>query len=205
MNEVIEKTIDALKKHGFKAEAAKDKDECREMVLALIPENAKVGVPGSASVRATGVVDELKKRGNELYDHWREGINPGEAFKVRKLQIVSDVLLTSTNALSMTGEMVNVDGVGNRVAPMIFGPGKVIIVAGKNKIVPDLEAARERIKKIAAPIRAKELNLKLPCVEKGECTDCNSPMRICRAEVIIHRPPSLTQTTVIIVDEELGN
>ena len=205
MDEVIEKTFNALKKHGFKADFAKDRDECREKVMAMIPAGAKVGVPGSASVRAVGLVDALKEKGHELYDHWQEDLNPADAFKTRKQQLQADVLLTSTNALSMTGELVNMDGVGNRVAPMIFGPGKVIIVAGKNKIAPDLEAARERIRKVAAPVRAKELNVKVPCVEKGECTDCNVPMRICRAEVIIHRPPSLTQTTVIIVDEDLGN
>ena len=205
MNEVIEKTVAALKKHGFEAEAVASRDECREMILKMIPAGAKVGVPGSASVRAIGVVEELKKRGHELYDHWEPGLSPLDALKIRKQQLLCDVLLSSTNALTMTGELLNMDGIGNRVAAMIFGPGKVIIVAGRNKIVPNLESARDRIQKIAAPRRAKEMNLPTPCAKDAQCPDCNVPSRICRAEVVLHRKPSLTQIKVIIVDEDLGN
>jgi ferredoxin len=96
------------------------------------------------------------------------------------------------------------DGIGNRVAASIFGPFKVIFVIGQNKITPDLESARQRIKDIAAPRRARELKMKPPCAETGKCIDCSSPVRICRAEVILHRAPSLTQTNVIIVEEDLG-
>jgi len=205
MNELVEKTMEALKKHGFKVEAANDRSEAREKALAIIQDGAVVGVPGSASVRATGLVEALKEKGHTVYDHWDESLSMPDQMKARKAQLTSDVLVTSANAVSMTGEIVNMDGVGNRVAPTVWGPGKVILIVGVNKIEKDLDSARERIRKIAAPIRAKELNIKLPCVEKGECTDCNSPARICRAEVIIHRPPTLTQTFVIVVDEELGN
>ncbi len=205
MEEVIQKTMDNLKKHGFKAEYAKDKAEALEIALKEIPKKGSVSLPGSASARAIGVVEALKERGNEVLDHWDEGLSPGEVMMVRKKQITADAVVTSANAVSMTGEIVNMDGFGNRVSPTIFGPGKVVFIVGRNKIAPDLEAARERIKKVAAPIRAKELDAKTPCAETGKCTDCNSPVRICRAEVILHRRPVLTQTTVIIVDEELGN
>jgi len=204
MDEVIEKTMNALKKHMFNPVYVKDKEEAKQKVLEMVPKGATVGIPGSSSVRATGVVEELEKD-HELFDHWKEGLSMPEQMQARKKQLTCDVLLTSANAVSMTGELVNMDGFGNRVAPMLYGPAKVIIVAGKNKIAEDLDAARERIKKVAAPKRAKELNVKVPCAEKGECTDCNVPMRICRAETIIHRQPSMTPTTVIIVDEELGN
>lgn len=205
MDEVIEKTMSALKKHGFNPVYAADRAECREQILKMVPGNAKVAAPGSASVRATGVVEALVERGHEVFDHWKEGLTPLETMQVRKQQVTADVVITSANAVSMTGELVNMDGVGNRVAPTIYGPGKVIIVAGKNKIAPDLEAARARVRNVAAPKRAKELNMKTPCAETGACTDCNTPMRICRAEVILHRQPSLTQVTVIIVGEDLGN
>ncbi len=205
MDELVGKAIESLKKHGFKAEHAKDLDECRELVMKQVPSGACVGIPGSSSVRAAGLVEALKAAGHEVLDHWDESLSPVEVMKMRKDQLTCDVLITSANAVSAKGELVNMDGFGNRVAPTISGPSKVVLVVGKNKIVADLDAARERIRKVAAPIRAKELNLKLPCVEKGECTDCASPMRICRIEVILHRPSMFTPTTVIVVDEELGN
>lgn len=200
MEEKVEKTIEALKKHKFNAVYAGDRREAKEKIMELVPKGAAVAVPGSASVRATGAVEALKERGCEVFDHWSD---PSPL--VRKKQLTADAILLSANALAMTGQIVNMDGIGNRVAPSIFGPGRVIFVVGKNKITADLESARERIHKIAAPRRALELKLKVPCAETGQCTDCNSPLRICRAEVILHRPPSLTQTTVIVVDEELGN
>ena len=204
MDEVIEKTIAALKKHSFKAQFANDLAEAKELILKLVPKNASVAIPGSATVRATGVVEDLKERGNELFDHWDPTLNKAQEMMIRKKQPAADVCLTSVNAVSMTGELVSMDGFGNRVASTIFGPQKVIFVVGKNKITPDLEVARDRIRKVAAPARAKEMETKSPCIEKGECIDCNSPMRICRVELILHRQPIMTMTTVIIVDEELG-
>jgi L-lactate utilization protein LutB len=204
MDEVIEKTIAALKKHSFKAEFANNLEEAKEIILKQIPKNASVAIPGSATVRATGAVDALKERGNELFDHWEPDLNKAQEMMIRKKQPTADVCLTSANAVSMTGEIVNMDGFGNRVASTIFGPQKVVFVVGKNKIAPDLEAARDRIRKVAAPARAREMECKTPCTEKDECTDCSSPMRICRVELILHRQPVMTMTTVIIVDEELG-
>jgi hypothetical protein len=97
------------------------------------------------------------------------------------------------------------DGIGNRVAATIFGPGRVVIVAGRNKIVPTLSAGRKRIMNIAAPKRARELEIKTPCAQTGVCSNCDVPDRICRVEVILHRAPSLTPIAVIVVDEDLGN
>jgi len=203
MDEKIEKTLQGLRKHGFEAEAVANRAECRARLLELIPAGATVGVPGSRTVRETGIVEALKSRGEQLFDHWTA---PAEdSLAVRKSQLGCDVLLVSTNALTERGELVNRDGIGNRAAAMVFGPRQVVVVAGKNKIVADLEAAEERIRKIAAPRRAKELNLQTPCVAKGECQDCNHAQRICRATVIIHRRPSLTPMRVIVIDEDLGN
>ena len=89
----------------------------------------------------------------------------------------------------MTGEIVNVDGVGNRTNAMSFGPGKVIIIAGINKLTPDLESALQRVRNIAGPMRAKSLGMQTPCAETGICSDCNSPQRICRITTILHRQP----------------
>ncbi len=200
MEEKLEKAVSGFKKHFFNAVYAADGKEALERVLELVPEGASVAVPGSATVREIGVVEALEDRGHQVFDHWKDK-DP----TVRKKQLGADVLVTSANAAAMTGEIVNMDGIGNRVAPTIFGPAQVIFVIGKNKLAEDLDQARSRVKEVAAPKRAKELGMKTPCAETGECNDCNTPLRICRAEVIIHRPPSLTKTAVVIVDEELGN
>lgn len=200
MEDIIEKALAGLTDHYFKAVYAADSKEALNKVLELVPEGASVAVPGSATVRQAGVVEALHEKGHEVFDHWQDK-DPA----VRKKQQSADVLITSANALSQTGEIVNMDGIGNRVAPSIFGPAQVIFVVGKNKIVSDLDAARARVKEVAAPKRAKELGMKTPCAQTGECNDCNTPLRICRAEVIIHRPPSLTRTAVVIVDEDMGN
>jgi hypothetical protein len=203
MDQKIEKTIKALQNHGFAAEYAADRAGAKARLLELIPTGATVGVPGSRTVRETGIVEALKSRGEQVFDHWTA---PAEdSLAVRKSQLACDVLLVSTNALTEAGELVNRDGIGNRVAAMVFGPRQVVVVAGRNKLVADLLAAEARIRRIAAPRRAKELNLQTPCVKAGECQDCNHAQRICRATVILLRRPSLTPIRVMVVGEDLGN
>jgi len=201
----IEKALKMLNRHGFNAEFVADKESAREKILERIPKDAKVGIPGSKTIRQLGLDKALLERGQIIFDHWQTGLSEEDVLKMRKAQLRSDVLLSSANAITETGELYNMDGVGNRIAPMIFGPELVIIVAGVNKLVPDLKAARERLQKIAAPRRAAELDLKLNCTAKGECDDCNSPGRICRAELILHRQPALTEYEIYIVGQELGN
>ena len=205
MEEKIQAVLKALNRHGFKAAFIADEESAKKLILERIPRDAKVGIPGSKTIRQLGLDQALRERGQTTYDHWLPGLNAEEVLKMRKAQLSCDVLLCSANAITETGEIYNMDGVGNRIAPMIFGPKLVLIAVGPNKIVPDLEAARERLRKIAAPQRASELNLKLTCVKTGECDDCNSPARICRAELILHRAPSLTKIEVYIIDKELGN
>jgi len=205
MEKKIEAAIKALARHGFKAEFVADKEAAAKIILERIPKEAKVGIPGSKTIRQLGLDKALSARGQVVFDHWQPGLNAEENLKTRKAQLTSDILLTSANAITETGEIYNMDGVGNRIAAMAFGPNLVIIVAGQNKIAPDLAAARERLQKIAAPKRAAELNLKLPCVKTEECDDCNSPARICNAELILHRRPTLTKMEVYIIGEDLGN
>jgi len=203
MEEKIERTLKALKSHGFETEYLPDRAAVRARLLELIPQGATVGLPGSRTVRDTGIVEALRERGEQISDHWTAPAQ--DMLQTRKSQLTCDVLLSSANALTETGELVNKDGIGNRVAAMMFGPRQVVIVAGKNKIVPDLASAEDRIRKIAAPKRAKEYNLQTPCVKAGECQDCNHAQRICRATVILHRRPMLTPLRVIVVGEDLGN
>lgn len=201
---MAERTIENLKKHGFDAHYFKDTNEARAFVLELIKPFNSVGVGGSNTVRALGLVEELVKIGKEVYDHWRSGLSKEEELNIRLMQGRSDCFLTSANAISETGEVVNVDGIGNRIAAMAFGPKRVIVITGMNKVRPDLASALKRVKEVAGPMRAKSLNVKTPCVETGVCMDCNSPQRICRITTILHRKPGLTDVTVVLIGEELG-
>lgn len=203
----IERTLAALRKNGFDVMYIPNKKEVAAKVLELIPSNTLVGVGGSVTVRELGLLEILKSRGNRIADHWQarhEELAPEEVMKVRRLLLNSDVLLTSTNAVTETGHLVNVDHAGQRVAAMIFGPKKVVIIAGVNKIVRDVNEALERIKNVAAPMNARRLNKKAPCTVTGICSDCDSQDRICNVTTIIERRPVHTDILVILIGEVLG-
>ncbi len=138
-----------------------------------------------------------------VYDHW----SPPENMSDRELRLMQgrcDCFFCSANAVSITGEIVNVDGVGNRNNAMAFGCPKVIIIAGVNKVTETLDAALARIREVAAPMRARSLNLETPCATAGRCTDCNTAQRICRITTILHRKPMMTDVSVILVNASLG-
>ncbi len=196
--------VENLRAHGFDAHYYGEVASAREKALDLIKGFNSFGIGGSDTVRAMGIVEELKKMGKIVYDHWVDGLRPEEDLEIRLRQGRAECFISSANAISKTGEIVNVDGIGNRVTGTIFGPKKVLILAGINKVRPDLPSALNRVKEIAGPMRAKSLNRNTPCVETGTCHDCNSPQRICRITTILHRKPALTDISVVIVGEELG-
>jgi len=203
----VSKTISALKKNGFDAEYYENREEVISRIMGLVPADADVGLGGSVTLRQLGRPDLLRDWGREVADHWaarERGATPEEDMELRRRHINSDVFITSTNALTETGELVNIDGGGQRVAAMIFGPGRVIVVAGVNKIVRDVDEALWRARNVASPMNAKRLRLKTPCAETGECSDCDSPHRICNATTIIHRKPRRAEITVILIGEDLG-
>ncbi|WP_243113657.1 lactate utilization protein [Desulfofundulus salinus] len=150
------------------------------------------------------VAEALREMGKELLIHGLPELSPEERLTIMRRQLTCDLFLTGTNALTLTGCLVNIDATGNRVASMVFGPKKVIIVAGRNKLVEDEEEAIKRIKAYAAPPNARRLNCKTPCVETGFCADCNSPDRICRIITVMERKPRLTDVRVLVVNEDLG-
>jgi hypothetical protein len=193
-----------LKKNGFDAHWVADVESARELIVPMLAEYRSFGFGGSETVRKLGLVEHLTTRGLTVHDHWQAGLSPQESLSIRKAQLLSDCFFCSANAITLTGEIVNVDGVGNRTSAMAFGPGKVFIVAGMNKVTNDLPAALQRIKDTAAPMRAKSLGMKTPCAETGVCGDCHSPQRICRITTILHRQPMLTPTTVVLVNQPLG-
>ncbi len=198
------KTVQALEKNNFTSSYVKTKQEAVEQILALIPEGATIGVGGSWTVGQLGVVAELEKRGHVIYNHGKPGLSPEEALAARRAQLTCDVFLCGTNALTMDGKLVNVDGIGNRVASMMFGPKQVIVAAGVNKIVRNVEEAEKRIELLAAPINNKRLSRPNPCTTTGMCMDCQLPTRICNITTIIRKRPSLTPINVVIIGEELG-
>lgn len=199
-----EACIKALKKHGFDAYFVSSIEEARELILEMISGYETFGFGGSDTTRSLGVLEELVSMGKTVYDHWQKGLSKEDDLTLRIQQGRCDCFLCSANAVSVTGEVVNVDGVGNRTNAMTFGPKKVVIVAGMNKVRPDLESAMARVKEIAAPMRAKNLNMKTPCAETGFCNDCNAPQRICRVTTILHRKPMMTDISIVLINQTLG-
>ncbi len=199
-----EKAVENLKKHGFDAHFVGSVDEAKELILNMVQDFETFGFGGSDTTRSLGLIEALKEKGKIIYDHWQQGLSKEEDLDIRLSQGRADCFVCSANAISATGEVINEDGIGNRTNGMTFGPKKVIVVAGINKVRPDLDSALQRIKEVAGPMRAKSLGMATPCAETGFCTDCNSPQRICRITTILHRKPMLTDISVILINEELG-
>jgi len=198
------KAVAELEKNNFTAAYFSDRASAAAQILKLVPDGAKVGFGGSMTIQAMGIREKLAEKKCTLLDHNKEGLALEERNAIRRQQLLSDVFLCSSNAVTMRGELVNVDGAGNRVAAMMFGPGRVIIVVGINKLVNTLEEAHERIKTVAAPVNNKRLNYQNPCVESGQCMNCRSKTRICNLTTILHRRPPLTDIHVLVIGEELG-
>lgn len=199
-----EKCTAALKKNGFDAHFVETADQARELVVTLISDYDSFGCGGSSTTRRLGIVDNLVRSGKTVHDHLADGFDLEESTRCRREQLRCDCFLCSANAVAMTGEIVCVDGVGNRTSAMAFGPLKVVIVAGVNKVTPDLSSALARVRQTAAPMRAKSLGMDTPCAATGICTDCHTPQRICRITTILHRKPMLTDVSVVLVNESLG-
>ncbi len=198
------KAVEALTKNNFTATYVKNREEAVRQIVNLIPADATVGVGGSWTIQEIGLEKELENRGNTIFNHNKPGITPAEANEFRHKEASCDVFITGSNAITLNGEIINVDGAGNRVAAMIFGPKKVIIIVGVNKITRDIVEAQNRIELYAAPLNNKRLNRTNPCVKTGECMDCSSPTRICNVTTILHKKPSLTDMHIVIIGEELG-
>ncbi len=199
-----EACLTALRKNEFEAHAVADTEAARELLLDLSRGFTSYGFGGSDTTRQLGLIDALKARGKTLFDHWQADLSPAADLQLRLDQGQCDCFFCSANAISTSGEIVNVDGIGNRTNAMTFGPRKVFIVAGMNKVTTSLEAALQRVREVAAPMRAKSLDRKTPCAQTGLCQDCKSPQRICRVTAILHRKPLLTDITVVLIHQALG-
>lgn len=201
---MIERTAKALSSNYFDARSFTNRESLVSAIMQYATPGSKIGIGGSLSIRGIGLIEKLSDANVEVLDHWKQGLTKEQISSLRLSQLTCDLFLSSANAITEKGDIVNIDGFGNRINAMTFGPKKVIIVAGYNKIVPDIASALERIKRVAAPLNAKRLNLSLPCAETGYCHDCKSEARICRITSIIQRKPSGTDISVFLINEELG-
>lgn len=200
----IARTIGALQKNNFAARFAPDAKTLLEAVFGLIPEGSTVGVGGSMTLNQIGFFEEAKKHNFKLINPSLQKLSSEDFIEQRRQILLADVFLSSANAVTEDGMIFNIDGTGNRVASMTFGPKKVILVCGVNKIVKDTGAAQRKVREYTAPMNAKRIGLKTPCAETGICADCASPQRICNVFVTMAKKPARTDMTIFLVGEHLG-
>ncbi len=194
--------VDMLRKNGFGAEYHASKVSVRERVLEECRRASTIGFGGSLSIAEMGIHAALEGKGKILFDHGR--VPPAEKAAARLGQLTCDLFLAGTNAVTLDGCLVNLDMNGNRTNAMTFGPKKILVAAGAQKVVADVPEGMRRIKTVAAPRNAKRLKLNTPCASSGFCEDCNSPQRICRVYSIIERKPPHSDITVLLCGEPLG-
>ena len=179
------------------------KEEAVKKVLELIPEGSSIGWGGSVTLTETGVMDALNQGNYRMIDRMA-GKTPEEVKKINAEIFGSDFFLMSSNAITIDGELVNIDGRANRVSYLCFGPENVIIVTGMNKIVHNVEAGIARTHNVAAPPNTVRLNRNTPCAKTGKCGDCYSPDCICGQVVITRLSMVPNRIKVVLVGEELG-
>ena len=198
-----EGVVKALRARHFDAIYCKDADEARMEALARIPEGASVFWGGSMTIRDIGLTAALKAAGDrEIYD--RETVPPAARMEYLKEHYFSDFFLGSANALTEDGIILNMDGSGNRVAAMIWGPKKVILLVGMNKVVRDFEAGVARVRSTAAPINAQRFDIDTPCKKTGRCADCKSPDSLCGTLTAMRLCRPAGRITVILFGENYG-
>ncbi len=199
------KAVESLGNNGFTTRYCATQQEAFDYIVSQAADAVTIGFGGSMSIAGLQVESRLLSQGKQILNHGNPALSLDEKLEIMRDQLTCDLFLSGCNALTLSGELVNIDGVGNRVAAMLFGPRKVIVVAGRNKLVDgSVQDAIIRVKNYATPPNAKRLNYNTPCARTGFCSNCNSPERICRATTIIDRKPRLTNLHVLVVNAELG-
>ena len=193
----------ALEKNGMKAYLVEDAQAARELVNAMIKDHETVCDGGTMTLQETGILDMLNHRDLVFHSHSDPTMTREQSDAEARKAFSADTFIASTNAVTLQGELVNIDGHGDRVSAMIFGPKQVIIVAGYNKIVEDEEAAKKRIREIAAPANSVRLHKQTPCSKTGSCQDCYSKDRICSSYVKINYDKE-DRIRVILIAEAYG-
>lgn len=195
----LEKTGKNLEGRGFRVHRFASGTEAAEFLVQTL-HGTSIGIGGSVTIDTLGVYDRLCGS-NEVFWHWKN-----HAPETRERAGKAETYLCSANGMSENGEIVNIDGFGNRVAGTIYGPERVFLVVGRNKIAPDLNGAIDRARNIAAPLNAWRLSRHTPCaVGEPRCHDCRSPEKVCGVMTVFFMPPtSIKEFHVILVDEDLG-
>ncbi|MBQ1237933.1 MAG: lactate utilization protein [Oscillospiraceae bacterium] len=197
----IERTMESLRKNRMDAYFVKTKEEVVPLIESLCKEGENVAAGGSVTLAECGVMDHLRSGRYNFWDRYAPGVDSTE---MMRKAFFADSYFASSNAITEEGELYNVDGNGNRVAAMIYGPSQVIVVAGYNKIVADMGEAVTRLEKIASPANVMRLDLPAPCKITGQCMNCRSEGRICCQFVKMGFQRNAGRVKVILVGEELG-
>lgn len=199
------KAVDALLRNDFSAVYCATPQEAFDIIIGESADARSVGFGGSMSVFGLKVEPRLRELGKEILNHGSPDFSLEEKLEIMRRQLTCDLFLSGTNALTLNGELVNIDATGNRVAAMFFGPRKVIVVVGRNKLVDGtVQDAICRVKNWATPPNSKRLNFKTPCAVSGFCSNCNSPERLCRVTTVLERRPRFTDVKVLVVNADMG-
>jgi L-lactate utilization protein LutB len=204
----LNETKEQLEANNFEVTIATDISHAKAIVLEkLIPQlkPQRISWGGSMTFVASGLYQILKDaKDMEVVDTFDKTLSPSESMERRRASLLVDLFITGTNAITEDGQLVNLDMIGNRVGALTFGPKNVIVLAGRNKIVPDIEDAMARIKDFAAPANAMRLDKKTPCTKTAFCHECNSPDRICNTWTITEKSFPKHRVKVVLVNEVMG-
>ena len=195
--------ISLLSRRNYTVHTARDGAQARDILLSLVPEGSTAGFGGSMTAKELCLAEALRGKGCTTYFHWEAPAE--ERGEVTRRAARADWFIASSNGITRTGKIVNIDGTGNRVASMIFGPKNVALIIGKNKFAETMDECMDRIKAVACAKNAQRLGLSTPCAVAGRCTDCFSKERICSVTTIIEaKPGAISEMHLILVDEVLG-
>ncbi len=204
MDDRIQRTMSALEKNNMKPYYVESRDQLFDLVRSLVKDDKLITAGGSVTLDESGVKHLLMTEFKGIYLDRSEGKTPEEVEDILHKAFVSDTFFASSNAVTEDGELYNVDGRGNRVSAMIYGPSQVVLIVGANKLVKNMEEAVCRVEQVAAPLNTKRLNSGTPCEITGSCAHCRSKGRICCSYVRMAQQRVKDRIKVIIVNESLG-
>ena len=198
-----ESIIEKLNRRGMEGYYCVDREEANAKAKRFLTPGCSISWGGSMTLNEIGLLDDLRESDYTLYDR-TEAKTPEEKKAIFAKAVTSDFYFMSSNAITLNGELINIDGSGNRVACLCYGPEHVILIMGMNKVVPDVESGIARVHNMAAPPNALRLGLQTPCAEYGRCADCLSADCICAHTVVTRYSRTPGRIKVLLVGEELG-